>query len=409
MTALLAIPPVPHSPPAAQRHGGADVARRLLGDAEYSSSSARIPFHFVLNEVRVDTTIDGAGPFHLILDTGMPTPGILLFRSPAVDALGLEDSGMHVQVAGAGGAGESTQALVATGTSAALGELRMTNVAVMVLPENREMPPGVDGVIGGALFFHYAVRIDLEGERLELLDPSSFTPPEGACVVPLVRVPGAAFVDVRVAVGDGEPIPARVVVDIGAGHALSLNARDDGALAAPAGAIEAPVGRGLSGQMLGKIGRVRRFELGSFALEDVVTSFPVKEHMHPGGFDFRDGNLGMGILKRFVMTFDYASSRLVLEKGKHFGDPFEHDMSGMSWDLHGDGTVWIGAVLEGSPAAAAGVQTGDQILSLDGRPVSELGGDALRDALTVVDKEVALELRRGTEVLAKRLRLRRLL
>src|SRR5262245_4959904 len=399
----------PFHPAATQTPDGcAAAARRMLGAAEYSASSALVPFHFVLNEVRVDATIEDEGPFHLILDTGMPVPGILLFRSPAVDALGLADSGMRVQLAGAGGAGETTAATVALGTNVALGELRMTNVAAMVVPQEVGMPPGVDGVIGGALFFRYVVRIDVDSDRVELLDSASYAPPADACVVPLVRVPGAAFVDVRVAVDDGEPIPARVVVDIGAGHALSLNTRGDGALAPPAAAIEAPVGRGLSGEMLGRIGRVRRLEVGTFTLEDVVVSFPVEEHRRPGGFDFRDGNLGMGILKRFVMTFDYASNRLVLEKGAHFGDPFVHDMSGISWEMHNDGSVSIRSVLAGSPAGAAGVQVGDELVSIDGHPVGELGGDGVREALTVADAEVALELRRGTEVVAKRIRLRRL-
>src|SRR5262245_2519633 len=333
------------SDPASTQHGGATEARRMLGDAEYSATSALVPFRFVLNEVRVAALINGAGPFHLILDAGMPVPGTILFRSAAVDALELEDSGGRVQLAGGGGTGETTEAVVAKGASVALGDLRMTNVAAMVLPDPPQMTPGIDGVIGGALFFHYVVRIDVDRDRLELIDPKGYAPPPGACVVPLVRVPGAAFVDVRIAIEDGEPIPARVVVDLGAGHALSLNTRDDGTLAPPTDAIEAPVGRGLSGEMLGRIGRVRRVELGAFALEDVLVSFPVKEHMHPGGFDFRDGNLGMGILKRFVMTFDYASNRLVLEKGAHFGDPFEHDMSGLSWDLFKDGTVSVRAVL----------------------------------------------------------------
>src|SRR5262245_53542655 len=62
----------PFHPAATQTHdGGAAAARRMLGDAEYSASSALVPFHFVLNEVRVDATIEDEGPSHLTLDTGL--------------------------------------------------------------------------------------------------------------------------------------------------------------------------------------------------------------------------------------------------------------------------------------------------------------------------------------------------
>jgi hypothetical protein len=374
----------------------------------HDGKPARIPFQLVINEVRVDATINGQGPFRIIVDTGMPIPGFLLFHGARVDALHLEDSGQRVMVAGAGGAGTTSEAVMASGLSAAIGDLSMSKASALVIEKPSGFPPGIDGVIGGALFFHFVVRIDMDQNRIELFDSDKWSPPAGASVVPLVREDGRVFVDVLAAISDEPPTQARVVVDLGAGHALSLNTREDGRFAPPASAIESPLGRGVSGIVLGKLGRVRRVELGSFAFENVVTSFPIGKHQNPGGLDFHDGNLGTEILKRFDLTFDYAGKRLVLEKAKRFSEPFEHEMDGMTLDWEKDGTLKVGSVLPRSPAATAGIEAGDSLVSIDGRPAESLGEDGLRRALTVDGAELKLTLKRGGETIEKRIRLRRL-
>lgn len=371
---------------------------------------ALVPFRFVRNQVRLAATLNGSGPFQLVLDTGMPTKNIMLFRSAAVDALGFADSAVRVSLAGAGGSGQERQAVVVNGgISVAVGELSMSAVQAIVLSDHAGLPPTVDGIIGGALFERFVVHLDMDHGRLELLEPSTWSPPPGACVLPLLRVPGATFIEVQVAVDDEAPVAAQVVIDLGASHALSLNRRADGTFAAPSRSIEAPLGRGLSGVVRGALGRVRRLGIGPFAFDEVVASFPVAEHQNPGGFDFRDGNLGAGILKRFNVTFDYRSDRIVLERGQRFDEPFEHDMSGLAFDYLEDGTVSVHAVLSGSPAAEAGVEPGDLLLGIDRRALDALGEDGVREALGVNGAEVELTLRRGTAVLEKRLRLRRLL
>jgi len=218
----------------------------------------RIPFQFVGNEVRVEATINGDGPFHIIVDTGMPIPGDLLLQGERVDSLHLEGNGQRVMVAGAGGTGTTSEALMASGLSVTVGDLKMSKASALVIDKPVGFPPGVDGVIGAALFFHYAVRIDMDQSRIELYDSVKWSPPEGACIVPLERDGGRMFVDVRTAIGSEEPVRASVVVDTGASHALSLNTREDGRFASPPNAIEAPLGRGVSGVVLGKIGRSRR-------------------------------------------------------------------------------------------------------------------------------------------------------
>ena len=178
-----------------------------------------------------------------------------------------------------------------------------------------------------------------------------------------------------------------------------LNTRKDGRFAPPPGAASMRRwSRHLGGCCSARsVGAPRSSSAGSSAFDDVLASFPVAEHERPGGFDFGDGNLGAEILKRFNVTFDYAASRMVLEKSQRFADPFEREMSGLAFDFEQDGTLAVQTVLPGSPAAAAGIAEGDRILSIDGQ-TGALGENGVRKALTIDGVEVRLSVRRGGNV-----------
>jgi hypothetical protein len=360
----------------------------------------------VRNHVVLPVRVAGSEPFRVILDTGMPTRGLLLFASDRVDGLGLTFAPSRA-IAGAGGRGERLAARVAPGVGLVVGDQELADVRIIVLERPAGLPRDWDGVIGNELFERFAVRIDADGRRLSLGE-SPAAPDAGTSVVPLHLREGKVFVNLRVAVDEGEPQPVELAVDLGASHALWLNARPDGSLAPPPGGPSVTLGRGLSGDIRGRQGRVRRLEIGGFSFADVVALFPDPEHRNPGGADFRDGFVGNEILTRFDLTFDYPASRLLLRPGRRLADPFEADMSGLLLDPAAEGRIPVLDVLPDSPAAEAGILAGDVLLALDGVAVGTLGPDALRAALEAEAAEVHLLLARGDVALEKRLRLRRL-
>lgn len=368
-----------------------------------------IPFRTVNNHVILPVTVNGEGPFEIILDTGMPMEELMLHGGARVEALHLPYlDNVQVMVSGAGGQGEGTPARMAAGLTLGLGGLRILDARATVVP----MPPGFgayhEGVIGAALFRHFAVSIDNDRGILTLRRPEAYHPPEEAAVVPFTMDDGMPFVEARVRAGDGDAVPVRLVVDLGASHAVSLNEKATGGVRAPERTIATTIGRGVSGELTGRVGRIRSLEIGGLALADVVATFPDGEHHSPRGMDSRDGNLGNGALGRFNVTFDYAAKRMVLEPSRRIADPFEWDMSGLQAEPAADGTVRVRRVLPGSPAAEAGIRADDRVIRIGGDEVTPSSYFTLRERLKKDGDTVTIELRRGDKAIEASLKLRRL-
>ena len=123
-----------------------------------------------------------------------------------------------------------------------------------------------------------------------------------------------------------------------------------------------------------------------------------------------DGILGAEILKHFKLYLDYGHGRVILEPNRVFQQPFEFDTSGLVVIAQGPTLrqFQVHRVIEGSPAAKAGLQVGDEIVSLDGRPAAEFTLEALRSELVAPGKSREIEVRRGEQKSRTRISLRRL-
>jgi hypothetical protein len=233
-----------------------------------------------------------------------------------------------------------------------------------------------DGVIGKSLFDRYVVDLDFERRVLSFYEPDSFAA-RGFESLPLTLIHGMPSVEATVGTGSGEEVPVRLVVDLGARHALSLQPDSAKRITLPAKTIETVVGSGVQGDLKGRVGRIRSLRLGPFTLRDVVTSFADKEsgsvHMNPGSG--AGGNLGSGILRRFRVVLDYPHQRLLLAPRAGYDRPFEQNMAGLVLRPRRDGSLAVLSVVAGSPAAVAGIAPGDRVLAIDGRTLVPAGGE----------------------------------
>jgi len=103
---------------------------------------------------------------------------------------------------------------------------------------------------------------------------------------------------------------------------------------------------------------------------------------------------------------------MILEPNQHLHDPFEFDMSG-AWvvsDKPNSNGFRITSVMPSAPALEAGLRAGDVIVAVDEQPAEELMVEQL--TLEIFRQEgqiLELKVKRGNEILERRLKLRKLI
>jgi S1-C subfamily serine protease len=110
-----------------------------------------------------------------------------------------------------------------------------------------------------------------------------------------------------------------------------------------------------------------------------------------------EGNIGSGLLKQFVVTFDYAHQVMYLKRIEPTPpDVGTFDRSGL-WINASDGGFKVTDVARDSAGAAAGVTVGEVVTAIDGKPAV---ADQLADARRMlrdkpVGTKVVLTVKRG--------------
>jgi Aspartyl protease len=346
------------------------------------------------NKPRTPVRVNGAGPFDFLVDTGSIFD---LVDTDRAAELGIVSAGEFA----AGGAGEATMTTsTATDVRLGVGDLDLPPQNVEVAPINAAIGKlegrRLDGLLGHDFFSRFPVELDYAAGTLSVVGE-----PRGT-EVPLRLVRRHPFVRAAFELG-GRRFEQEFVVDTGFRSGLVLASpfvRAERLVELAGRTIEATTGAGIGGPTVERVGRAAWLELGPFVLEDVLVNLSQAQAgtLADEGFG---GIIGSEVLRRFAATFDYPGSRLALEPNAHFDEPFEFDLSGLY--LMGGDAIEVFRVVEGSPAAEAGIHEGDRILT-------DLPLDELRKSLrTEPGIERTLELARDGRRFTASFRLRRLI
>ena len=370
-----------------------------------AGGTASLPFELSGGRIVLTASINGAGPFRLVLDTGMPMDGLLLHGGARVDSLHLASSG-KAGVMGAGG-GRPIEADYVQGIAVGLPGMELTNMTTLVMPYDSAQSRifDFDGVIGYAIFSRFVVEIDYGRKIIALIEPDRFTGAGCGEELPVHFAGNIPFLNCTAEMESGKTIPLELAIDTGAGHALSLNLGSREGIELPKRYIDGVIGRGLTKQLTHTIGRIASLHLGKNMLPDVLTTFSATK-LHPLE---KEGNLGGKALRHFKVTFDYGKGRMFLEPAAAYDEPFEFGMTGIQYVRAEEGSLRIERVFPDSPASEAKLVEQDLIVAIDGRPAGDYTLDALDDLLKREGREVAMSVSRGAEILEIRIKLRRLI
>lgn len=349
--------------------------------------------------------VNNSAPLDVVLDTGS---GVTIVSPSVVQTTGIGSS--HTLEAAGIGKGSSSTVHVLDDCELQWGnypgELRLFHqeaASIAIDYVSAGVGKRVDAFFGSNLFLHYTVTTDYERERTTFT-PLGFGPSPPGSPIPIKIMGNVPYVEATIEGEDGKEISGLFLLDSGTADAKGAIVLSKTFLVAHPGLIaeanlvDAPAVTAVGGVIQFKLARVPHLNLGPFHFSEVVAAVPdassgVLARANIAGF------IGAGILRRFTVTWDYTHSLMFLLPNRGLEAPFETDASGTHLLSPGPKyqAVVIDSVLPNSPAALAGLEAGDEILSVDGVSGAPLWkfSDALRKAGTTV----VLEVRRKTTTL----------
>jgi hypothetical protein len=333
-----------------------------------NAQAVQVPFRLAGNRILVPVSINNHPPLEAEFDSG----GSLLLQPTQLARLGLASSGR----AKSGGGGEGFAiASFGQAQTVAIGGAVMHDLAFHVENFADDHPDRI--LVGLETLQRFVIQFDFDRSIMTLTRPDAFTAPSGGTVVPFHVQDNQPEVS-----GAVDSIAGLFTIDTGDSGSLLLIApfaRRYGLLEKYHATLPY-AGRAIAATH-GVYGRAGEVVLnGADGRPAVRVTRPVTRiSLQHSGFDAdRDvsGNIGLGILKQFNLTFDYARQRIILVRNHLYGAPDVFNRAGLR--LAPEGDVWrVQIVYPGSPAAQAGIKMGDTVRAVDGQTPRQFAPDAL--------------------------------
>ena len=380
------------------------------------------PFTLRAGKVFIDVKVNDHGPYPFIIDTDL-----------------CKDLGLRPTPLGSvGGAGEgSTPSAGVEAVTLEFGGITLDHPALIGVAINRRLKgfsgTEIRGLIGNDWVSRNVVEIDYAKRVVRVRDPkdweytgngaiirtrtrgytyvqSQITLPPGARPVPDLEPikDDADHLDIR---NSDEPIRVTFAIDTGAGLSATLNTslvNRHHLLNLKTPMVETIVGYGLGGEVKHRVCRMQSLTIGAVTIEHPIVTLSQDKAGALSNTTF-EGIIGADILTRFTVIFDATRKRMILEKNAAFEAPMEFDMSGLVLAGDGEGNrLRVMYLVPDSPAAKAGIQLSDLVLTVDGKKVTASDRDHVRELMRHDGEQRTLELKRGDETVKATFTLKRM-
>lgn len=220
----------------------------------------------------------------------------------------------------------------------------------------------IDGIIGYSLLSRYIVKVNYDTLELDIWSKGTMRYPRGGYMFK----PILSTLPVQLArIKDEGTHTARFLHDIGAGLCLMLTKDfiEDSSILSKKRKLWPKEGEGIGGKIQMSVTVVKELKIGPYRFRNVPT-YIFDDTYNVTSYPYLGGLIGNDIFRRFNVTFNYAKREIHLLPNTHFRDPFDYSYSGIEL-YYIDGKILIGDVAKGSPAEKAGVQEGDELVSIN--------------------------------------------
>jgi predicted aspartyl protease len=381
-------------------------SQRRVPTARFASgkSALSIPLEIDNSIILVRVRVNNSKPLKFNFDTGA---SLSVINSERAAELGLKPEGKAIGNA----TGGVIQGSFVRGVSLSVQGAEVSNQLAGIFSFGAVSCFEMDGVIGYDFIKQFVVELDYQNKTLNLYDPRTYTYNGKGEVIPISLAGRTPTVRTKIFLEGREAVEGQLEVDTGADSTLVINSpfvAKQRLLAALTKTLQgSTVGAGGEQELI--MGRIKAVQLGRFVFDNPIIGLS-RDTEGSGASEKNDGLIGGEILRRFKVILDYSRNRMILEPNSNFSDPYENDMSGfaVASDEADCKAMKVESVMENSPAAEAGLQPGDIITAIDGKPTDSFASDELEKLFRQHGKELTLTVKRGEGVIQTKLKLRRL-
>ena len=373
------------------------AAKPLAAQEEFieppSREITKIPFTqltggIVILHAKLDTFPD---TLNFILDTG--SSGISL-DSTTADYLGLKPTPTERTIRGIAGIRKVSflfnQQLHFPGLSVDSLNFHINDYGILTAVYGER----IDGIIGYSILSRYIVKLDYDSMKLTFCTPGTIRYPRGGYLLkPTINQLMAQQLRVR----DETAITSRFLYDMGAGVCMLLT-KDfvaDSTFIDKKKKRWIKEGEGLGGKIDMELMVMREVKLGPFRFRSVPV-YIFDDENNVTSYPYMGGLIGNDILRRFNVILNYARSDIYITPNTHYGDSFDYSYSGVELYFL-QGLIIVGDVAKGSPAEAAGIKEGDEVIAINNNFSQNL--NQYKITLQAPNEKVKLILRRDNLML----------
>lgn len=370
--------------------------------------SVNIPIKVRNNLAVMPLYINDQGPFYFILDSGVNTT--ILTEPMLAFILDLQFE-RNMLIYGLGGEG-IVEASLATDVKLSTRGITGKNKNLLVIPEDilnfsEVFGFPVYGIIGHDFLKHFPVRVSYASETLRVYRSSNYRAGRRSDVIPIQLINGKPYIESTIIGENGDTLTTNLLFDLGASHPIYLNKEH---IALSDFTINGFLGKGVSGNLLGMKGRVKKVVIGKTEIYNPVVSYPEKKFLEFHGQTIEwEGLIGGGIIKRYNVIVDYPSEVLILRRSTFFSGPFHTNLSGIEVIARGKNMreFVVHYVRPGSAGYEAGILAGDKIVEINNKSHRQITLDDILNTLSENEgRNISMGVMRDNKISRKHFRLR---
>ncbi|HEV8269872.1 MAG TPA: aspartyl protease family protein [Chitinophagaceae bacterium] len=220
----------------------------------------------------------------------------------------------------------------------------------------------IDGIIGYSLLSRYIFNINYDSLKISIFTLGRMKYPRGGWLYePILRTLPVQNARIK----DAVAINSRFLFDIGAGLCMMLNKDfiDDSNFLNKKRVLYAKEAEGVGGKIDMHLTVIKELRMGPYRFRNIPV-FVFDDTYNLTSYPYLSGIIGNDILRRFNLILNYAKREFYFMPNSKYLEPFDYAYSGVEL-YYIDGKIILGDVATGSPAAAAGLKEGDELIGIN--------------------------------------------